>query len=597
MHRTADRLVRSVHLTKAFDTVNREALWTILTKPTQVRHLDTVLPSLCDGAEREVVPILLPSQCPMGTFECETSRRCIDMTLMCDNVTDCDDRSDEGSKDLSGNDIHVIRATDLGNLVHLNKLHLTHNELSRVPGKAFGPGNVLTLLSLQSNNISYIDHDAFSNMPLLRDLQLENNGIQTIDTLAFQPLTTVHSVYFDKFYLCVYAQHAVECDPQGDGISSRHNLLENLLLRVFVWLVALLACLGNVLVFLGRVLLREDNQTHSFFIKNLSLADMLMGVYLLVIGAQDLRFRGEYLLHDEAWRNSLECDVCGVLSTLSTEMSVLTLCIITLDRYLSITYPLSFRKRGLKAAYGVMGLTWSLCLTLALLPVLGFRYFGASFYRDNGVCVPLHLHDPKARGWEYSSFLFLGINLASFAFIAYAYGAMFWSIHRSAIPLRTSRESKERCLVKRFFFIVITDFLCWIPIIIIKLIALSGVSVSKDLYAWVIVFILPVNSALNPLLYTLTTKLFKQTLLSKFTAVVFRPTSVVKGGGGGVGGGGDTLSSRASMRTNASSSTAATHHHHPASHYWSMVRGPSPCPSRGLDLERNFSGSGQFADV
>ena len=63
-----------------------------------------------------------------------------------------------------------------------------------------------------------------------------------------------------------------------------------------------------------------------------------------VTGAQDIKFRGEYLLHVEAWRNSRECDMCGVISTLSTEMSVLTLCIITLDRYISIMYPLSFRK-------------------------------------------------------------------------------------------------------------------------------------------------------------------------------------------------------------------------------------------------------------
>ncbi|GFY70600.1 relaxin receptor 2 [Trichonephila inaurata madagascariensis] len=40
----------------------------------------------------------------------------------------------------------------------------------------------------------------------------------------------------------------------------------------------------------------------------------------------------------------------------------------------------------------------------------------------------------------------------------------------------------------------------------------TSVEIQKDLYAWVAVFLLPVNSALNPVLYTLTTKLFKQHL-------------------------------------------------------------------------------------
>ncbi|BFZ25100.1 hypothetical protein BsWGS_28139 [Bradybaena similaris] len=101
---------------------------------------------------------------------------------------------------------------------------------------------------------------------------------------------------------------------------------------------------------------------------------------------------------------------------------------------------------------------------------------------------------------------------------------MFYAIHMSALTLRTSRECQERSLVKRFFFIVVTDFMCWVPIIIIKIIALGGVKISGDLYAWVIVFALPVNSALNPLLYTLTTNLFKKKLLSKFT-IVFRTDS------------------------------------------------------------------------
>lgn len=40
----------------------------------------------------------------------------------------------------------------------------------------------------------------------------------------------------------------------------------------------------------------------------------------------------------------------------------------------------------------------------------------------------------------------------------------------------------------------------------------TGVKIYAELYAWVAVFMLPINSAINPVLYTLTTKLFKQQL-------------------------------------------------------------------------------------
>lgn len=39
---------------------------------------------------------------------------------------------------------------------------------------------------------------------------------------------------------------------------------------------------------------------------------------------------------------------------------------------------------------------------------------------------------------------------------------------------------------------------------------MSGAHISPALYAWLAVLVLPVNSALNPVLYTLTTAAFKQ---------------------------------------------------------------------------------------
>ncbi|KAG1674014.1 Relaxin receptor 1 [Nymphon striatum] len=63
-------------------------------------------------------------------------------------------------------------------------------------------------------------------------------------------------------------------------------------------------------------------------------------------------------------------------------------------------------------------------------------------------------------------------------------------------------------LAKRFFFIVMTDCLCWIPIIVLKIIALTETDIPQDLYAWVVVFILPVNSAMNPIIYSISSKAF-----------------------------------------------------------------------------------------
>lgn len=56
-----------------------------------------------------------------------------------------------------------------------------------------------------------------------------------------------------------------------------------------------LTCLGNFLVLWGRFTYRDDeNGAVSLVVKNLAFADILMGIYLAVIGTQDAKTRHNY---------------------------------------------------------------------------------------------------------------------------------------------------------------------------------------------------------------------------------------------------------------------------------------------------------------
>ena len=67
-------------------------------------------------------------------------------------------------------------------------------------------------------------------------------------------------------------------------------------------------------------------------------ADCLMGIYLFVIGAFDLKFRGEYNKHAQLWMESTHCQLLGSLAILSTEVSVLLLTFLTLEKYICTSY-------------------------------------------------------------------------------------------------------------------------------------------------------------------------------------------------------------------------------------------------------------------
>lgn len=72
-------------------------------------------------------------------------------------------------------------------------------------------------------------------------------------------------------------------------------------------------------------------------------------------------------------------------------------------------------------------------------------------------------------------------------------------------------------LIRRFFFIVLTDACCWAPIIVLKFLAFYKIEVSGDVTAWLIIFVLPLNSAVNPLLFTYTTPKYRDQIFAAFT--------------------------------------------------------------------------------
>lgn len=413
---------------------------------------------------------------------------------------------------ISRNELRTIHVTNWDGLDKLRSLAVSQNLLTILDVQSFGNMSNLHKLDVHANKIKLIEQDAFGGLPNLESLNLKMNELKKTTKRVFEPLTSLGHIYFDDFHLCSLALHVRVCEPRGDGISSIAHLLDSVVLRFSVWLVAVIASLGNIAVLVGRILFAEPNEVHSFYIKNLSLADLLMSVYLFVIAAYDVAFRGHYIHHETRWRHSWQCNLCGFLSTLSSEASILILSVITTDRYMSIMHPLSVKKRTLQSATLAMGTAWGIAALFSALPLLHIDYYGDEFYGNNGVCLPLHIHDPYGQAWEYSTFLFCGLNLAAFLFILFAYISMFFTISHSKIGLRCTQQQQDQNIAKRFAFIVATDFLCWVPIVFIKVIAMAGVTIQKDLYAWVAVFLLPVNSAINPILYTLTTKLFKQHL-------------------------------------------------------------------------------------
>ncbi|XP_043401845.1 relaxin receptor 1 isoform X3 [Chelonia mydas] len=410
------------------------------------------------------------------------------------------------------NKISSLNENSFSSLQKLDELDLASNKIESLPPYLFKDLKELSQLNLSYNPIQEIQANQFDYLLKLKSLSLEGIEITNIQRRMFKPLRNLSHIYFKKFQYCGYAPHVRSCKPNTDGISSFENLLASIIQRVFVWVVSAVTCFGNIFVICMRPYIRSENKLHAMSIMSLCCADCLMGIYLFVIGAFDVKYRGEYNKHAQLWMDSIHCQLVGSLAILSTEVSVLLLTYMTLEKYICIVYPFRCLKPGKCRTISILILIWVIGFVVAFIP-LSHKEFFRNYYGTNGVCFPLHSEQAESTGGQiYSVVIFLGVNLAAFIIIVFSYGSMFYSVHQTTITATEIRNhiKKEMTLAKRFFFIVFTDALCWIPIFILKLLSLLQVEIPGTITSWVVIFILPINSALNPLLYTLTTRPFKE---------------------------------------------------------------------------------------
>ena len=271
-------------------------------------------------------------------------------------------------------------------------------------------------------------------------------------------------------------------------------------LRCGIWIVFLLALLGNSIVVAVLLFGRTRIDVPRFLVTNLAFADFFMGIYLGSLAIVDASTLGEFKKYAVSWQTSFICQLTGFFGVLSSELSVFTLAVITLERNYAITNAMHLNKRlSLKHASAIMTFGWLFAIIMAVLP-----FFGVSDYRKFAVCLPFEIEHGK---WSMAYVVTLiVINGLAFLILMGCYLRMYCAIKGSQ-----TWNSNDSRIAKRMALLVFTDFICWAPIAFFSLTAISGHSlISLNEAKIFTIFILPLNSCCNPFLYAIFTKQFKK---------------------------------------------------------------------------------------
>ena len=123
------------------------------------------------------------------------------------------------------------------------------------------------------------------------------------------------------------------------------------------------------------------------------------------------------------------------------------------------------------------------------------------FYGNSGVCLFKYLVTPDDSQKEFTV-LILALNFCCFIIILINYIVIFTKTKRSSKKVKNSQSKKGFSKMEvKITTIILTDFVCWIPLTVVGLLHFGEVIDATPWYPIFSSILLPLNSVINPILY------------------------------------------------------------------------------------------------
>ncbi|KAJ8033569.1 hypothetical protein HOLleu_23859 [Holothuria leucospilota] len=308
-------------------------------------------------------------------------------------------------------------------------------------------------------------------------------------------------------------------------------------LRVILWLVGSVSLLANFAVivsrirtknyFFNKIMIITVHKSQNTFLLNLAVSDFLMGVYLLAIGSADAIFGSGYIVSALRWRTGATCKIIGFVGVVSNVASLLILSLISIERFVAVVLPFCRHRFGSKFSKIACATVWALSVVMALTPII-LSDFVEGVFGLSDICsgLPLvtiakkedskiianyqgggmftEISDVPKTQWIYSQIVYIYVSATCVSVVTICYVSMFVSAKiTKKLAGRHANNAEEVKMAAKMSFIVGTDLLCWVPIITAGVLTEFGTEISIELYAWLVVVVMPINSALNPFIYTI----------------------------------------------------------------------------------------------
>uniref|UniRef100_A0A4W3ISK1 Adrenoceptor alpha 1D n=1 Tax=Callorhinchus milii TaxID=7868 RepID=A0A4W3ISK1_CALMI len=275
-------------------------------------------------------------------------------------------------------------------------------------------------------------------------------------------------------------------------------------------LFILFAIVGNIMVILSVACNRQLQTVTNYFIINLAVADLLLASIVLP-------FSATLEVLDYWCFGRIFCDIWAAVDVLCCTASIMSLCIISIDRYIGVRYSLRYPTiMTEKKAVWILIVLWLSSMVISIGPLLGWKEPAPD---DETVCSITEEPGYALFSSLLSFYLPLMVILVMYFRIYVVARRTTKSLEagnkgqqfRSSLSMRLLKFSREKKAAKTLGIVVGVFILCWLPFFIV----LPLVTFCRRLKCFfkVIFWLGYFNSCINPIIYPCSSKEFKRAFI------------------------------------------------------------------------------------
>ncbi|XP_056323520.1 trace amine-associated receptor 13c-like [Danio aesculapii] len=288
--------------------------------------------------------------------------------------------------------------------------------------------------------------------------------------------------------------------------------VEYTILYIFVSLLSVFAVFLNLLVIISISHFRQLHTPTNMIVLSLAVADLIVG--MIVIPLMGIRFIESCWYFGETF-----CSVFSFIAYTVVSVSLGNLVFVSVDRYIAVSDPLRYTVRVTTDRIVIcIVINWLCCCVYSVIMLYNTMFYPETHDGCYGHCTIFFKFE------HFVTDLIVTFVAPSCVILSIYVKIFCVAKHQAKFANSVTGVSKsQRKAGKTLGIVVMVYFMCWIPFYIVTLI--EGNESTESMGYNITLWILYLNSCMNPLIYSLFYKWFRISAKHILTLRIFKPSS------------------------------------------------------------------------